>query len=203
MALFAESASALKYRTKRAAYDFDGRITQYAFWPTNPMGFDMQDVLKLRKTVPWQSMQSVIYKAVSTAFRRLIDLIRFDPTQDKLWLVGDLVNRGPDSLATLRYIKQAGDAMVVLGNHDLHLLMAAAGIARNHPNDTCNRSSAHLTATNCYIGYGNRNCFTAKALMPWYTPAWPSWSIAQAVQFSTEVENALRQNDYPALFSRI
>ncbi|MEK7302710.1 MAG: metallophosphoesterase, partial [Pseudomonadota bacterium] len=72
-----------------------------------------------------------------TTFQRLIDLIKFDPIQDKLWLVGDIVNRGPDSLSILRAIRQAGDAMImVLGNHDLHLLMVAAGIVKSHLGDT-------------------------------------------------------------------
>lgn len=67
----------------------------------------------------------------------LLRKIRFDPSVDRLWFTGDLVNRGPDSLATLRFIKALGpSAAAVLGNHDLHLLAVAYGASRTKHKDT-------------------------------------------------------------------
>src|SRR5574343_1539054 len=65
------------------------------------------------------------------SLQRLLAVCAFDPAHDRLWLVGDLVNRGPKSLETLRLIKSLGPAATtVLGNHDLYLLMVAEGGAK-------------------------------------------------------------------------
>jgi bis(5'-nucleosyl)-tetraphosphatase (symmetrical) len=66
--------------------------------------------------------------------RALLAQVAFTPENDQLWLAGDLVSRGPDSLKTLRYIKGlGGSAKVVLGNHDLHLLAIHAGLKKSKP----------------------------------------------------------------------
>ncbi|HSO08206.1 MAG TPA: symmetrical bis(5'-nucleosyl)-tetraphosphatase [Pelomicrobium sp.] len=69
--------------------------------------------------------------------QQLLAAVAFDPARDRLWLTGDLVNRGPDSLAVLRFVKGLGErAVTVLGNHDLHLLMVWRGAEPLRRKDT-------------------------------------------------------------------
>ena len=138
-----------------------------------------------------------------TAFQRLMDLIQFDPAQDKLWLVGDIVNRGPDSLPLLRYIKQAGDVVImVLGNHDLHLLMVAAGITKSNPKDTIQSVLDAPDRDELLHWLRQQKLFyAADPYAMVHAGLLPSWSIAQAEQLAREVENALRQDNDQELFA--
>lgn len=140
-----------------------------------------------------------------TAFQRLIDLIQFDPSHDKLWLVGDIVNRGPDSLSLLRYIRQAGNAMVmVLGNHDLHLLMVAAGVAKNHPSDTIQPILDAPDRDELLHWLRQQKLFhTAGEYAMVHAGLLPCWTISQAEQLAREVEQALRQDNDQQLFALI
>jgi bis(5'-nucleosyl)-tetraphosphatase (symmetrical) len=71
------------------------------------------------------------------ALQTLLEQVQFDPACDELWLVGDLVNRGPDSLGVLRFVRSLGSrATLVLGNHDLHLLAVAEGVRALRGADT-------------------------------------------------------------------
>src|SRR5215470_19405194 len=70
-------------------------------------------------------------------FERLLKKIDWQPGRDRLWLAGDLVNRGPRSVDVLRWARDGGDSVVaVLGNHDVHLIARAAGVAGPKKRDT-------------------------------------------------------------------
>jgi len=139
--------------------------------------------------------------------RRLLDSLRFDPGRDRLWFVGDLVNRGPDSLATLRFVRALGErALTVLGNHDLHLLALADGSPKQAKDpkrakkDTLapilqasdrdellhwlrHRPLMHFDA--------HKNFALIHAGLP------PQWDLCDALSCAREVETVLQGPDYP------
>jgi bis(5'-nucleosyl)-tetraphosphatase (symmetrical) len=126
-------------------------------------------------------------------FRQLLDTVAFDPAKDRLWLVGDLVNRGPDSLSVLRTVKSFGAAATtVLGNHDLHLLIVAAGHRQPHRRDTL---SAILEAPDRdeLLDWLRRRPLVVREgeLLMVHAGLVPSWTPADAVMHSREVEAAL------------
>ena len=128
--------------------------------------------------------------------QQLLEQIHFDPQQDRLWFAGDLVNRGPKSLETLRFIRQLGDrATCVLGNHDLHLIAAAHG----HPMGSDDHT---LDAILCapdrdeLIDWLRRQPLLHHDDTLGYTMIHaglpPQWDLALAQQCAQEVEALLR-----------
>ena len=67
---------------------------------------------------------------------KILELVQFDPALDELWLVGDIINRGPDNIAVMDFIMSLPKKVIVLGNHDLHFLAVALGKQREMPKDT-------------------------------------------------------------------
>lgn len=130
---------------------------------------------------------------------RLLDACDFNPACDRLWLVGDLVNRGPKSLETLRYVKALGEAAItVLGNHDLYLLMIAEGVEkRRGKDDTLDEILAAPDRDElldwlrhqklCHVE-GN-HCLVHAGLLP-------QWTTAKARLLATEVETLLQGPGY-------
>ena len=130
--------------------------------------------------------------------QQLLEQVRFDPAQDKLWLVGDLVNRGPDSLAVLRLVKSLGDsAITVLGNHDLHLLAVAEGVAELHRTDTLDEILNAPDRDELLHWLRNQRLLHAEGdYVLVHAGLLPQWSVAQAASLAREVEAALRDDDY-------
>jgi len=130
---------------------------------------------------------------------RLLDKINFDQSDDTLWFAGDLVNRGPDSLSTLRFVKNLGDsAITVLGNHDLHLLAIAA---------------EHKTSKDTRL-LDIINADDASELLNWlrmqpllhhdthlnytlvHAGIYPDWNLSEAQHYAAELETVLQGSDY-------
>lgn len=135
----------------------------------------------------------------------LLDKIRFDPATDRLWLVGDLVNRGPGSLAALRTVRELGDAAIsVLGNHDLHLLMLAEGFGRMHKGDTLeailnapdrDELLAWLRRQKLAWREGNFLMVHAGVL--------PGWTVDDAMRHAAQAEAALQGEHYRDFFAQM
>jgi bis(5'-nucleosyl)-tetraphosphatase (symmetrical) len=135
--------------------------------------------------------------------QKLLEYIEFDPAKDSLWFTGDLVNRGPQSLATLRYVKQLGNKhRTVLGNHDLHLLALAHNAHPGWKDDTL---SDILTApdrdellawlaSRPFLHYDKtlKYCLVHAGLAP-------AWSLSTAQALAEEMSRVL-QSDTAADF---
>jgi bis(5'-nucleosyl)-tetraphosphatase (symmetrical) len=134
-------------------------------------------------------------------FQRLLDELKFNEHSDRLWFVGDLVNRGPESLAVLRFIKALPvTPRITLGNHDLHLIAKLFHpAARSYPDDTLDdvlsapdaKELGHWLRQQSIMYHDpNLNVVMCHAGIA------PVWDLSQALSLAHELESALSGDDY-------
>jgi bis(5'-nucleosyl)-tetraphosphatase (symmetrical) len=138
-------------------------------------------------------------------FERLLQRVEFDPGRDRLWLVGDLVNRGPQSLEVLRWAHRHRDAVeAVLGNHDLHLLACAAGLRKPRPKDTVADVLAAPDRDELLDWLRRRPFFfTQGPYVMVHAGLLPAWSVHEAEQLARELEAALGGPDSDRVLAAI
>src|SRR5688572_16281655 len=124
----------------------------------------------------------------------LLERVGFNRVHDRLWFVGDLVNRGPKSLEVLRFVRELGDrAIVVLGNHDLHLLTQHEGLERKRKDDTFTDVLAAPDVAELMEwmrGWPMMHAEGNWAMV--HAGLVPQWSIEKSLALAHEVEQALR-----------
>ncbi|MEO8101421.1 MAG: symmetrical bis(5'-nucleosyl)-tetraphosphatase [Betaproteobacteria bacterium] len=135
----------------------------------------------------------------------LLAKIVFDPSRDRLWFVGDLVNRGPGSLECLRFVRQLADrAVVVLGNHDLHLLAVAEGLGKTGKHDTLASILAAPDRDDLLNWLRHRKMLHAEGdFVMIHAGLLPQWDLSLAMQLAREVESALGGDDYRSLLANM
>ncbi|MDM5272026.1 symmetrical bis(5'-nucleosyl)-tetraphosphatase [Sulfurovum sp. zt1-1] len=131
------------------------------------------------------------------AFQRLLDKIKFDPANDKLWLVGDLVNRGEDSLATLEYVYSIRDRVeLVLGNHDISLIAAYYGVRKRNKYIDPILDSPHVEK---YIHWLRHQKFLHIDYQLGYCMAHagisPEFDLGMAIRYAKQIEDRLQSGD--------
>lgn len=132
------------------------------------------------------------------SFQSLLKRIQFNPASDKLWLVGDLINRGSGSLEVLRWVFQHQSSIVtVLGNHDLHTLVVAEGFVSAHRSDTIqgllDAPDAHELLR--WLRYQPLLHVEHDCLMV-HAGLLPQWTATTAQSLAQEVQQALRDDNY-------
>lgn len=131
--------------------------------------------------------------------RRLLDTLKFDPAHDQVWFAGDLINRGPKSLQTLRFIISLGDsARSVLGNHECHFLAVAYGHKKPHKADTFKQLLAAEDAK-YLVDWVRSQPFMYEDETLGYSMIHaglpPQWSLAEARQYARELEATFQSDN--------
>jgi bis(5'-nucleosyl)-tetraphosphatase (symmetrical) len=128
----------------------------------------------------------------------LLELVHFDPADDRLWFAGDLVNRGPKSLETLRFVRELGNsAITVLGNHDLHLISHAYGLPLNNDDHTLDpilQAADRDTLIDWLCRQPLLHHDEALGFTMIHAGLPPQWDLRQAQQCAHEVEEVLRSD---------
>ncbi|MGE3541287.1 MAG: symmetrical bis(5'-nucleosyl)-tetraphosphatase [Candidatus Tectimicrobiota bacterium] len=142
-----------------------------------------------------------------TALCALLERLSFHPARDRLWFAGDLVNRGPQSLEVLRFIKSLGEsAVVVLGNHDLHLLALGCGQAEPKRGDTLNAVLAAPDRDDLLTWLRHRPLLHHDAglgMTMLHAGLPPQWTLARAQAAAAEIEVLLRRPDYASALRQL
>jgi bis(5'-nucleosyl)-tetraphosphatase (symmetrical) len=140
-----------------------------------------------------------------TTLERLLRRIEFDSGSDRLWLVGDLVNRGPSSLEVLRWARSMGDRLtVVLGNHDLHLIARAEGVRERRRRDTFDRILEAPDRDALLEWLIGRPLFHRDGdFVLVHAGLHPEWSLEEAEAVAWEAQEALRSRRRYALLQRV
>jgi bis(5'-nucleosyl)-tetraphosphatase (symmetrical) len=128
---------------------------------------------------------------------RLLQTVDFSPSRDQLYVLGDLVNRGPDSLGVLRQLRALeGAATCLLGNHDLHLLAVAHGVRKPHRSDTLD-PILHAPDRDEWLGWlrQQRLAMHAHGWLMVHAGVVPQWDAQQTMALAGEVEGMLRGPD--------
>lgn len=132
------------------------------------------------------------------ALGQLLEKIGFSPSRDTLYLLGDLVNRGPQSLAVLRRLMALeGSAHCLLGNHDLHLLATATGVRKPHRSDTVDDilNAPDRTALLDWLRARPMALYEHGWLMV-HAGVLPQWDVNQTLALAQELEKVLRSPDW-------
>ncbi|MDO5289120.1 MAG: symmetrical bis(5'-nucleosyl)-tetraphosphatase [Pseudomonadota bacterium] len=132
------------------------------------------------------------------ALGRLLDEVGFSPSRDRLVVLGDLVNRGPDSLAVLRRLMALGDAATcLLGNHDLHLLAVAQGVRKPHRSDTLH-GILQAPDRDALIDWLRQRplAWRERGVLMVHAGVLPAWTAERTLQLAAEVQAVLRGADW-------
>lgn len=143
------------------------------------------------------------------ALQRLLDELAFSPSRDTLYLLGDLVNRGPDSAAVLRRLMGYGDAArCLLGNHDLHLLAIAHGVRPPHRSDTVHDvlQAGDRPALLDWLRrqpLALRETVAGEEILMVHAGVLPGWDADKTMALAGELEAVLRGPDLPGFLHRM